>query len=278
MYTKLTISERLKDLRTERHMTLQELANQTKISKSALGKYESDDYKDISPFAITTLANFYGVSTDYLLGMTESRKHPNTDLSELHLNDDMIELLSSGKINTRLLCEIATHADFRKLLIDIEICVDRIAAMRLDDYNLSLEATRQMIDQQYSPGGTDLHMRTLEVAQVKAEEYFNYLVHDDIDGIIRDIREMHTKDSSTADEEQPSLEEIQELFEEAVSSENNDEMFISYFCEQLGIPYEKLTSEEYTTLVGLLHKSPMLAPTQNMRGKATSSKADSKAQ
>jgi hypothetical protein len=117
--------------------------------------------------------------------MIENRKHPNTELSELHLNDDMIKLLSSRKINTRLLCEIATHADFRKLLIDIEICVDRIAAMRLDDYNLSLEATRQMIDQQYSAGETDLHMRTLEVAQIKVEEYFNYLVHDDIDGIIR---------------------------------------------------------------------------------------------
>lgn len=276
MYTKLTISERLKDLRTEKHMTLQELADQTKISRSALGKYESDEYKDISPFAITTLANFYGVSTDYLLGMTESRKHPNTELSELHLNDDMIELLSSGKINTRLLCEIATHKDFRRFLTDIEICVDRIAATRLNEYNKSLEATRLMIEQQYSPGESDLYMRTLKVAQVKAEEYFNYLVHDDIDGIIEDIREAHTKDSSTADDDQPSLEEIQERFEEAVSSENNDEMFISYFCNELEIPYEKVTSEEYTTLVGLLHKSPMLAPTQNMRGKAASSKSPKK--
>jgi hypothetical protein len=49
-----------------------------------------------------------------------------------------------------------------------------------------------------------------------------------------------------------------------VSSENNNEIFISYFCEELGIPYEKLNSEEYTTL----------APTQNKRGKAASSKSD----
>ena len=50
----------------QKHLTLEELAEQTGLSKSALGKYETDDYKNISPFAIVTLAEFYGVSTDYL--------------------------------------------------------------------------------------------------------------------------------------------------------------------------------------------------------------------
>ena len=69
MYAKLTIPERLKDLRVvDKHLTLEQLAEQTGLSKSALGKYETDDYKDISPFAIATLADFYGVSTDYLDG------------------------------------------------------------------------------------------------------------------------------------------------------------------------------------------------------------------
>ena len=98
MYAKLTIPERLKDLRVvDKHLTLEQLAEQTGLSKSALGKYETDDYKDISPFAIATLADFYGVSTDYLMGLTENKNHPNTELQSLHLSDDMVELLSSGK-------------------------------------------------------------------------------------------------------------------------------------------------------------------------------------
>ena len=44
MYVKLTIPERLQDLRKERHLTLEQLAEQTGLSKSALGKYETDDY------------------------------------------------------------------------------------------------------------------------------------------------------------------------------------------------------------------------------------------
>ena len=145
MSVKLTIPERLQDLRKERHLTLEQLAEQTGLSKSALGKYETDDYKDISPFAIATLANFYGVSTDYLLGLSENKNHPNAELQALHLSDDMVTLLSSGKINNRLLCELATHSNFQRLMVDMEIFIDRIADMRVDQMNLILEATRQTI-------------------------------------------------------------------------------------------------------------------------------------
>ena len=43
MQVKLTVQERLKDLRVERGLTLEQLAEATGISKSALGKYETDD-------------------------------------------------------------------------------------------------------------------------------------------------------------------------------------------------------------------------------------------
>ena len=88
MYAKLTIPERLKDLRVvDKHLTLEQLAEQTGLSKSALGKYETDDYKDISPFAIATLADFYGVSTDYLMGLTENKNHPDDRYGNLYRPD-----------------------------------------------------------------------------------------------------------------------------------------------------------------------------------------------
>ena len=128
MQTELTLQEKLKDLRMERKLTLEQLAEQTKLSRSALGNYESDEERDISPFALKTLAKFYDVSTDYLLGLTENRKHPDADVASLHLSDEMIELLRSGKINNRLLCEIATHEGFEMLMADMEVYVDGLAA------------------------------------------------------------------------------------------------------------------------------------------------------
>ena len=56
-----------------REPVLSELAEQTGLSKSALGKYENEDCGDINHYAIQKLAKFYGVSTDYLLGLTEQK-------------------------------------------------------------------------------------------------------------------------------------------------------------------------------------------------------------
>ena len=121
MQPKLTIQERLKDLRVERSLTLEQLSAETGISKSALGKYEADDFKDISPFSMVELAKFYGVSTDYLLGLTEQKNHPNTELDALHLGDDAIEVLRTGKFNHRLLSELICHKDFQRFMLDAEI-------------------------------------------------------------------------------------------------------------------------------------------------------------
>ena len=46
MYVKLPIPERLKNLRKERHLTMEELAEAAGLSKSALGNYDADDYKE----------------------------------------------------------------------------------------------------------------------------------------------------------------------------------------------------------------------------------------
>ncbi len=74
MKSVLTIQERLKDLRVEKNLSLEELAKETGISSSALSSYENNEDKDISLNSIITLAVFYKVSTDYLLGLTEINK------------------------------------------------------------------------------------------------------------------------------------------------------------------------------------------------------------
>ena len=56
-----------------------------------------------------------------LLCRTENREQVNTLLMELHLNDEAVELLKSGKINNRLLCEIITHEKFERLMTYTEI-------------------------------------------------------------------------------------------------------------------------------------------------------------
>ena len=138
----LSIQERLKDLRVERGLTLEQLEEQVNLSKSALGSYEAKDFKDISHYAIIKLAKFYGVTADYLLGLSQTRNHPNADLADLRLSDDMIELLKSGLVDNSLLCELAAHPDFPRLMADLEIYVNGTAVKQVQSASLNGHALR----------------------------------------------------------------------------------------------------------------------------------------
>ena len=267
MYAKLTVPERLKDLRVARGLTLEQLAEETGLSKSALGNYEVDDYKDISPFAIVTLAKFYGVSSDYLLGLTETKNHPNTALSELHLGDEMIDLLKSRALNNRLLGELVTHPGFQRFLTDVEICVDRIADMRISDMNAILEAVRQKVIAERHPSENDLYMRTLELSQVSEDGYFSHVIHQDLDQIVQDIRETHRKDSTTADESTAAAE-VQKQLDAAMHYEGGKpEQQVKVLLAGLGIDYDALTMEEFTTLMNILRKSAHMKSPISQRGR-----------
>ena len=267
MQPKLTVQERLKDLRVERGLTLEQLSVETGISKSALGKYEADDFKDISPFNMVELAKFYGVSTDYLLGLTEQKNHPNTELDALHLGDDAIEVLRTGKFNHRLLSELICHKDFQRFMLDAEIYVDRIADMRVNDMNAVLEAVRQMALMKNGGEENDLHLRTLEVAQIREDEYFGSLIADDLKGILRDIRNEHRPDTITADETS-LVATVQGQLQDAMNFEgSSEEKKIRAYLATIGLDYDALTKEEFVSLIGILKKSKYMKNPISQRGR-----------
>ncbi len=115
----LSIQERLKDLRVERGLTLGQLAEQTGLSKSALGSYETEDFKDISHYALIRLAKFYGVTADYLLGLSEMKNHPNADLADLRLSDEMIDLrqLITAHIDEDEFCRYVIQRDINGIAL-----------------------------------------------------------------------------------------------------------------------------------------------------------------
>ena len=268
MQPKLTIQERLKDLRVECGLTLEQLSAETGISRSALGKYEADDFKDISPFSMVELAKFYGVSTDYLLGLTEQKNHPNTELDALHLGDDAIEVLRTSNFNHRLLSELICHKDFQRFMLDAEIYVDRIADMRIKDMNAVLEAVRQMALMKNGGDENDLHLRTLEVAQIREDEYFGSLIADDLKGILRDIRSEHRPDTMTADETS-LVATVQGQLQDAMNFEgSSEEKKIRAYLATIGLDYDALTKEEFVSLIGILKKSKYMKNPISQRGKA----------
>ena len=148
MHTKLTIPERLKDLRvSEKRMSLQELSDATGIPSSTLGNYEKDENVDMSLGNLLTLADFYQVSTDYLLCRTELREHTNKSVSDLHLNDDAVQILTDEKYNPRLLSELLSHESFHKFMTDLEIYIDGFNDKGIQIANAFLDVMRYKLNE-----------------------------------------------------------------------------------------------------------------------------------
>jgi len=62
--------ERLRELRLAKNITQVQLANEIKISKSAISSWEKGE-RVPSALAIIALAKFFGVTSDYLLGLED---------------------------------------------------------------------------------------------------------------------------------------------------------------------------------------------------------------
>ena len=117
------------------------------------------------------LAGYFQTSVDYLLGLTDNREYLDTPLAELHLTDEAVALLKSGRVNNRLLCEIISHEKFAELLADAEIYVDGMAAMRFHDINSSLAAVRAMILEAHPEAAADRYLKILEAGQIAEEDF-----------------------------------------------------------------------------------------------------------
>ena len=82
------MGEKLKSLRIEKKLTQKQVADRIGLAISAVSSYESGT-RYPSYDVLVKLARIFHVSTDYLLGMTDTR---NVDITGL--NDNEIELVS----------------------------------------------------------------------------------------------------------------------------------------------------------------------------------------
>ena len=263
----LTIQERLKDLRVERGLTLEQLAEQTCLSKSALGSYEADEYKDISHYALIKLAKFYGVAADYLLGLSQTRNHPNADLADLHLSDDMIELLKSGRVDNSLLCELVAHPDFPRLMADLEIYLNGTAVKQVQSANAIVDAVSTTIMKQYNPGLSDPQLRQLIAAHIDDDSFCRYVIQQDINKIALDLREAHKDDFFSVPEDNPLEDFLQTVEETAKEGSDPEQASLAFICKRLKLNLKKLSEEEKKWLKQIAGKSDLLKNPNPQRGR-----------
>jgi len=67
------VFQRLEDLRDDKDMTQQEIADMLHCHRDVYGWYERGE-AEVPVWVVIKLANYYGVSTDYILGRRDNPK------------------------------------------------------------------------------------------------------------------------------------------------------------------------------------------------------------
>lgn len=93
-----TLGYRLKVLREKRDLTLEQVATAVGTTKVSIGRYEKDE-REPKGEMLTLLANFYNVTSDYLLGLscTPNPKPTKKEREVTKIIDNMREELKSAE-------------------------------------------------------------------------------------------------------------------------------------------------------------------------------------
>ncbi len=98
-----TLQERLRELREEHgYSSRQKLADAIGVDRTRYGRIENGTTKTISSDVLIKLAELYNVSTDYILGISNTPEKTYFDVEELGLSIDAAKNLYSGKVDTRV--------------------------------------------------------------------------------------------------------------------------------------------------------------------------------
>ncbi len=193
----VSINERIKDLRVEKGLNLNELSQQTGIPASTLSDYEQEDFT-VPHLIVIKLAEYFGVTSDYLLGMDDIKEPSNNELSGTHLTNKALEVLRSNKINSRLVSEIIENEHFPALMMDAEVYVDGFVEDRLEQNNRLFDIAREKVAEK-TGDDPDTTLATLNHIHYAQEDYFAGVLSKDFILILKDLNDAHRGSPETSD-------------------------------------------------------------------------------
>ena len=116
MYLPGTVSERICDLRKDKGLNQKELSGIIGIAPSQLSRIESGETRNVSSDILVNLAKAFGVSTDYILGLTTISVPKSYDISELGLSEGAVRALVTGTVDVQILNRLIGHKTFPYLV------------------------------------------------------------------------------------------------------------------------------------------------------------------
>lgn len=115
-YLRGTPGDRIVDLRKNKGWSQEELAKQVNVSNSTISRIEKGESQKIDSDVILSIAKLFGVSTDFILGLSDDPEPKNFSIGELGLTSEAAKKIYTGEIDPDILNMLLEHPDFGTLL------------------------------------------------------------------------------------------------------------------------------------------------------------------
>ena len=260
MKINLTLQEKLRDLRDEKKLKLQDVADATGIPLATLGRIESNEDNQANYQNIAALAKFYDVSTDYLFGVTDIRQHRHIEIDALSLSDSAVEVLKNKKLNNRLVSELLSHADFQQLLNAIEVYIDKKMLPQMNAINAVYRLAETSVKEICTAGDRDSVLEFLQSSVIDEDEYLRFRISERFNKFLKSLFDAHRGDKLSP-EQSETIDDIKNLVQGYLSDRKTaPEAKAKFFtlCKQLGLNASKLDDEELRVMMKVLKRSPLL--------------------
>ena len=110
-----TVRQRIQELIKERKITQAELAAEIGMAESSLSRFLSEKTDKIGDEYIIKIADFLGVSTDFILGQTDFPERRNYDIGELGLSYKAAMALYTREVDTDVVNRILENPQFPEI-------------------------------------------------------------------------------------------------------------------------------------------------------------------
>ena len=246
-----TLAERVRDLRRADNLTMEQLADKIGINKSTISRIENGD-PVMSDIALA-ISNHFGVSMDYLFGLSDDRTTVNYDLKSLGISPAVAEKLYKEEIDADVVNLLLEHPDFGNFSIALALYFTDAIAIDARIHNTVCDEVSRIIGYVRSEGSADLSHK-IQNTKYPDINFDLTVVQNMFGNMIIDIK---SGMKSTVKKEEKTIKEIVRALEQSVGKHNlsirriNADRMATGVVDAFSVKYS-LTEEERSNLIEAL--------------------------
>lgn len=183
---------RLIDLCKDRNTSQARLAEVIGIDRSALSRFLNGKTDSLSHEHVIKIAQYFNVSTDFLLGETDDPGRINYDIGELGLTVKAAECLYTRKIDPATLCRLLEHERCGQLIYEIGLYLDETLTSGIAVQNQLFNSMIKALSDHSAEHPEDQQAAAAAMQTVHAHKPSQYnekdRIRSDFDQILQDIK------------------------------------------------------------------------------------------